>query len=485
MNIKQQTIRGVAWSFLQNWGSQMGSLLIFLVMARLLAPESFGLIALANSFLAFVSIFINQGLTAALVQRPNVDSKHFDTAFLVQVCFGLFFSFLGFFSAPTIANIFQESLLKPIIQAFSILPFLESLNMVHIAILRRQIAFQKIAIRGLIGILIGGIIGILLAFQNFGVWSLIGQQITFEVVGVVTFWNLSNWRPKPDFSLDHLKELYSFGVSALSSNLLTYFNQNTDTLLIGYFLGSVALGYYAVAYRVFQVLIQLLVQTPNQVIFPTFSRLQSNLERLVHAFYKALQFSSMIAFPFFFGVVSLADELVLTIFGEQWYPSAPIMQVLCLGGVVYFVILLNQSIFTALGHPFRNVKLDILNSTLNFIFCFLAIKWGVLAVALAYITSDFLILPASIWMLKNLLKITFLDYVNRLVAPLTYSITMMVAIVILKSFLIELVEPYWILVISTILGGIVYGAMLIIFTPHLFYELWGLRKLLMGSHVKS
>jgi O-antigen/teichoic acid export membrane protein len=485
MNIKQQTIRGIAWSFLQNWSSQMGSLLIFLVMARLLAPESFGLVALANSFLAFVSIFINQGLTAALVQRPTIDSKHFDTAFWVQVCFGLFFSLLGLISGPAIANLFQEPLLKPIIQVFSILPFLESLNMVHIAILRRQIAFQKIAARVLIGILVSGIVGIALATQNFGVWSLIGQQITFEAVGVAAFWHLSDWRPKLRFSLDHLKELYSFGVSALSSNILTYLNQNTDTLLIGYFLGSVALGYYAVAYRVFQVLIQLLVQTPNQVVFPVFARLQLNLGRLINAFYKALQFSSLIAFPIFFGVVSLADELVLTIFGEQWYPSMPIMQVLSLGGMIYFIILLNQSVFIALGHPFRNVKIDILNSTLNIIFCWLAVRWGVLAVAIAYVASDFLVIPVSIWMLKKLLKITFLDYVARLVPSLAYSIAMLVAIVVFKGFLAGLVEPYWILVICTILGVVVYGAMLIIFTPNLLYELWGLRKLLIGSHVKS
>jgi PST family polysaccharide transporter len=485
MSIKQKTIQGIAWAALQNWGSQIAALLIFLIMARLLAPESFGLVALANSFLAFVNILIDQGLTTALVQRPHIEFKHLNSVFWTQTALGLFFAFVGFTCAPTIAAFFKEPLLELIIRAFSWLPFIESFKMVHLAIFRRQLAFKKIAMRVLIGIFSSGVIGVFLALNGFGVWSIVGQQITFETVGVVVFWQLSDWRPKLTFSLRHLKELYGFGFSTLSYRVLTYLNQNTDTLLIGYFLGSVALGYYAVAYRVFQVLTQLLVDTPNQVVFPVFSRLQQDLDRLTNVFFKAIQFSSLIAFPMLFGVISLARELVLTIFGNQWYLSIPLMQILSIGGIVYFILLFNQSVFIALGYPSWNMRLEALNCIFNILLCAVAVQWGVLAVACAYIVSDLLVIPASLWVLRESMAISLTGYAVRLLIPLTYSAAMMAVILLVKNLMLASLSPLWMLPIYTFVGGVFYAVLVFTFTPNLFYELWSFRGFLSKNKLKA
>ena len=160
-------------------------------------------------------------------------------------CWDSCFTVVGISSATAIAGVFNQPSLAPVLRCLSLLPLVRSLIMVQQAILRREFAFQKIAVRALISVVAGGIVGILMAILGFGVWSLVGQQLTFEVVGVLMFWSLSHWRPGLQFSWNALQELSGFGISIFGSKLLTFFNQNTDNLLIGFFLGEVALGYYA------------------------------------------------------------------------------------------------------------------------------------------------------------------------------------------------------------------------------------------------
>ena len=474
MSIKQKAIKGIFWSGIQNWGSQAGSLIIFLVLARLLSPADFGLVALANTFLAFFNLFIEQGLTLALIQRQDIEEKHFNTAFWTQICLGLALTIIGLLTANIFAEIFQTPLLTPILQWFSVLFLISSLNIVQRAILRRKFAFKTIAIRALSGIILSGIVGISLALSGFGVWSLVAQQLTFEIVGVIAFWSISDWRPKLQFSLSHLKELYTFGISIFYSKVLAFFNKNTDNLLIGYFLGEVALGYYAVAYRVLQVLTQLLVGTGNQVTLPVLSRLQVEPEKFKRVFYKVIQFASLIALPVFLGVESLASELVITIFGEKWQASIPIMQVLTFGGIVYLILFFNLSVFVAIGKPFWRLRLELLNVSFNILGCIIAVRYGILAVAFAYVISDFMVIPASLWTLNKVMGMSWQAYLRQFISPVICTGIMTVLIWLVKNWLLTILNPQFILVICTFCGVVFYIISLKILAPLLFQELWDL-----------
>lgn len=484
MSIKQKAIKGIFWSGIQNWGSQAGSLIIFLVLARLLSPADFGLIALANTFLAFFNLLIEQGFSLAIIQRQDIEAEHLNTAFWIQICLGLTFTVIGLLSASLFAEIFQTPLLTPILQWFSILFFISSLNIVQLAILRRNFAFKTIAIRALSGIVLSGIVGISLAVSGFGVWSLVGQQLTFEIVGVIAFWSISDWRPRLKFSFKHFQELYNFGISVFYSKVLTFFNQNTDNLLIGYFLGEVALGYYAVAYRVLQVLTQLLVGTGNQVTLPVLSRLQVEPERFIQVFYKIIKFASLIALPIFLGVVTLASELVITIFGEQWQPSIPIMQLLTLGGIISLILFFNRSVFVAIGKPFWQLRLEFLNVSFNIVACIIAVRYGILAMAFAYVISDFLVIPASLWTLNKVMRISWQAYLRQFISPVICTGIMTTLIWLVKNWLLTILNPQFILVICTVCGVIFYVISLKILAPLLFQELWDLSSIGLRSERK-
>ena len=486
MSIKQQAIKGIIWSGIQNWGSQAGSLIIFLVLARLLSPEDFGLVALANTFLAFFNIFIDQGFSSALIQRHQIEEEHINTAFWIQISLGLVFTILGFSSANLIAEIFQKPSLARILKWFSVLFTLNSLNIVQRTILKRKLAFQTLAIRSLSGIFISGIVGISFALSDYGVWSLVGQQLTFEIVGVIAFWYLSDWRPRLQFSLTHFKDLSNFGISIFGSKILTFFNQHTDNLLIGYFLGEVALGYYAVAYRVLQVLTQLLVRTGNQVALPVLSRFQVEPDRFLRVFYKIIKFASLIALPVFLGVVTLASELVVIIFGEKWEASIPIMQVLAFGGIVYLILFFNRSVFVAMGKPSWRLCLEFLNVFLNTIACLIAVRYGILAVAFAYVISDFLVIPASLWTLKRIMNISLKAYLRQFASPLICASSMMILTWLTKYWLGHIAEPQAILVICTLLSISFYTLSLRFLDPLLFQDLWQLTSLgLLNSKQKN
>lgn len=468
--LKQSAIKGFFWSGIQNWGSQAVSFVTFLFLARLLEPSHFGVVALANTFLGFFENFVGQGLDMALVQRKEIDRSHLDTVFWTQVFLGFSFTILGVLFSSKFARIFLQPDLAPILRWFSVLFLIRSLNLVQRAILRRNLEFYKFAIEAISGIVLGGLVGITLAFKGYGVWSLVGQQFSFELVGLVIFWKLSDWIPGLKFSWSKLKELSKFGNPILLSNLSKFFNRNTDTLFIGYFLGEAALGFYAVAYRVLQVVTQLLVRTASQVLTPLLSKLQHDVEQLRQTFHESLHYTSILSIPVFCGVISLANELVLIVFGDTWIPSIPIMQVLSIGGIIYLVLIFNQSVFVAIGRPYWQLRLDGVGVVINVVTCLIAVRWGLVAVAMAFVFSDAVLIAASIWILKSNVGVSLNTYGSQFITPAICSSAMVVSIVVIRHFLQNQISPFWLLLLSTIVGGAVYLASLGLVSPQIFKQ---------------
>ncbi|MEA5518556.1 lipopolysaccharide biosynthesis protein [Limnoraphis robusta] len=478
MSIKQKAIQGVIWSVIQNWGSQAGSLIVFLILARLLTPQAFGLIGLANVFLAFMQIFLEQGFSQALIQRQEIDPEELDTAFWTHVLSGLLLTIISFFLAGFVSNIFEQPKLIPILQCFSFLFFINSLSHVHKAILSREFAFKIMAVRTIIGIIIGGTVGIVMALSGFGVWSLVSQQFIYEAVEVFIIWGAIDWRPKFRFSFQHLRNLLNFGSSILALKFLNFCNKRTDNLLIGYFLGEVALGYYMIAYRVLEVMTQLLVSTTKQVALPTFSRLQTEPERFRQAFYKVTLFTSLIAFPTFFGMITLTKELVISLFGERWLPSVPVMQVLAFAGILNAISFFNGSVFIAIGKPSWKLWLSLLNAVLNLIACLVAVQWGIVGVALAYVISSYIAFPVSQWAISKLIHVPLLTYLQQFRSPLIGSVVMVSGILIAKHFMVDLINEKVLILVGTAIGTIIYGLTIRLVDPKLFKDLLELLKMI-------
>ncbi|MCY7278519.1 MAG: oligosaccharide flippase family protein, partial [Phormidesmis sp. CAN_BIN44] len=190
MTLQQKAVKGIAWSFIQSYGNQVITLVVFLLLARLLTPEVFGLIALANIFINFIQIFLDQGLGEAIVQRKELEPEHLDTAFWTNVASGAILMSIGLLSADLVAQFFHEPKLSSVIRWLSLSLIIGSLNVVQRALLRRNLAFKTLAIRTLIASLVAAVVGIIMAFQGLGVWSLVGMTLTERIIGTAILWKV-------------------------------------------------------------------------------------------------------------------------------------------------------------------------------------------------------------------------------------------------------------------------------------------------------
>ncbi|MEO0456094.1 MAG: lipopolysaccharide biosynthesis protein [Cyanobacteria bacterium P01_A01_bin.114] len=472
MNLKRKAIRGAMWSAIEKWGAQLVSTAIFLLLARLLGAEAFGLVALANVFLAFMQIFLGQGFAQAIIQKDALEPEHLDTAFWTSVLMGTLFILMVFVGAGAVADLYGKPELTPIIRWMSISFLFGGLSSVQSAILKRNMQFRAFAARSLVATVACGLAGVGAALVGLGVWSLVVKELTFGLTGSILLWNLSDWRPSFRFSPAHFRDLFSFGINIVGSNFLSFFNSRSDDLLIGYFLGPVALGYYSVAYRLLLIMIKLLTDVTAQVALPTFSRMQKEPERLRKAFYKVTQYTSLISFPAFLGMAALAPELVQVLFGEEWIPSIPVMRILAFNGILQSIYFFNGTVFLSTGKPSWRLFVQSLNVVFNVITFLLLVKWGIVAVAAGFVIRGYLLSPLPPLLIKKLIHIDLFHYLAQFISPLLASAAMVACIFATQSLIKNWADNNSLILASgTIVGTLVYAFTLNMISPKIIQDI--------------
>lgn len=480
MNLRQKAAQGVLWSVIQKWGRAGISIATFVILSRLLEPKAFGLVALATVFTTFVEIFLDQGFSAAIVQRAELEPDHLDTAFWVNIFTGLIMTLGGIAASGLIASFFHEPQLIPVLRWLSITFLISALSSTQVAILQRKLAFKSLAVRSLAATTVGGVVGLGMAFSGYGVWSLVGQDLASGLAGVIILWRSSDWRPGLKVSKKHYKEMFTFGVSVVGNNALNIMLRRSDDLLIGYFLGPTLLGFYTIGYQLLLVIIRLVTEVTNTVAFPAFSRLQLETERMRRAFYNVTQYTSLIAFPIFIGLATLAPELVPAFFGEKWAPSIPVMQVLAMIGILQSVLFFNASVIRASGKPLWEFSIMLLNTACNILGFLIAVRWGIVAVAASFVIVSYLVAPVSYLALRKLIQIDFRTYLRQFIPPLIASLTMVAAVVVLKYFLKNLsMNLYLEFSIYVLAGALTYVLVIGLTARQLYQELLGLVSLVL------
>lgn len=426
-------MKGIAWAAVERWGAQIIGLLSLLLLARLLKPEAFGLIAMAAVFVAFIEALIDQGMAEAIIQRQVLEPEHLDSAFWLNASMGVILCLVGVASAGLVANMMHEPVLKPVIQLLSITFVFGGLKGVQESLLRRSLAFRSLALRTLVGHGLGGIVAVTMALQGYGVWSLVGLELTRRGAATLVLWWATRWRPGFRVSWPHLREMIPFGLNVMGFRLMNFLNSRGDDLVIGYFLGPVALGFYTVAYQLIRQVERFISGVSTQVAFPAFAKLQHDPEQMRAAFYNVTSFTSLLALPLFLGFSILAPELVNVVFGPPWRQSTEIMQILAFIGLLHVMYSFNNNVLMALGRPDWRLQINIFNAVTNLLVFALAVRWGIRAVAIAYVVRGYVFSPIAILAVRKLIHIDLRTYLRGFAPALKAALVMSAVLLTVKA----------------------------------------------------
>lgn len=470
LNMRQTAVKGVVWSAAQKYGERAISFVVLLILARLLSPTAFGLVALATVFVYFAQIFIDQGFGDAVVQASNVDNTLLNTAFWTNLVTSLLIMVMSIVLSQAISNFYHESRLMLVIRWLSLSFVFSALSRVQEALLRRRLNFRSLAIRSLVATLGSGAVAISVAVLGGGVWSLVSKLLLYVIIGSAVLWGISGWRPGFSFSWESFKRLYSYGINIVGSNFVDFFSRNSDNLLIGYFLGATVLGYYNLAYSLLLAVTEMLIVVPNAVVFPAFSRMRGDMSHLRTSVYEVTQIISIITIPFFVCIIILAPEIVHLLYGPQWIKSIPVVQVLMLVGIVHSAFFFFGSLLKAVGKPQWRFAILSVTALLNVIGFIITVRWGIIAVAISYVFVGYLVAPLYLELVRRAIDLNVRIYLKQYVSAIVCTVFTGIVVFTAKYALGTLLDLYLRLAMIIFLGVLSYLSCLFLFARPVFYR---------------
>ncbi|WP_224999910.1 lipopolysaccharide biosynthesis protein [Cesiribacter sp. SM1] len=401
MSLRQKSIKGVVWSFTETIGVRIFSVSIYFLLAKILGPEPFGLVALTSSVIFFTSLVIDQGFAEALIQRQDLKKEHLYSAFWGISILGFVFFLLMFLSAPVIASFYKEPMMEDILRVHAFNFIIGSSGLVHRAILMKNFNFKVVAYGRIVGIVLGGIVSIVMAYNNFGAWCLVAQHLIFSFVQTVTFWISSGWIPKIYFSWKLYKSLFSFGSKVLATRMISNFNQYSYNLIIGYAFDTTVLGYFSFALKVFTTISDVVNLSVSKVLLPLFSNIQQDRKRLEITFFKASYLMLYSSLPLFIALLVFIPDLIELTFGTAWAPSRDCMQILAISGVSVMILCIYESFQIGIGKPENNITINLINFSAGIISLLLLMDFGLTGAAWSFVIKYFVSFVYILWWLNK------------------------------------------------------------------------------------
>lgn len=357
--LKSKSISGFFWRFSERLASHLVMSAVTIVLARLLVPDDFGVVALAMVFVNVANVFIVSGLNTSLIQKKNVDEKDISTIFYATLILSIVLYVIIFFLSPLIANIYSNNKVSSLLRVLGIFIPLSSFNSIQQAMVSRNLEFKKIFIATLCGSLLAGCIGIGMALAGFGVWALVGQQLSNVFFNTITLSFIIRWKPKLVFSVNRFKRLFGFGTNLMFASFIgSLFNQLRN-FIVGLKYTPSDLAYFTTG-DMFPVLISNNVDVAiNSVLFPAISKIQDNLEEVKHAMRRSMMTSSYILVPSLLLLAAVADKLVIVLLTEKWMFCVPYIQFLSIGYCFSSLGTANLQAINAIGRSDVTLKLEI------------------------------------------------------------------------------------------------------------------------------
>ena len=473
-SLKNDTFKALFWSFLERFGTQALQFVFSLIMARLLLPEEYGLIAMLTIFVAMGNTFVNSGFGQALIQKQ--DANHIDecSMFYFNILVALSATIILFLSAPLIAGFYNQPRLTQMTRVLSLIFVFNALGLVQRTLLNKKLNFKIQLKVSLLTSIIAGILSIGLALKGFGVWSLIALYLGTDFFNTLFLWVFSSWRPSLIFSMISLKSMFSFGSKLFVVSLTNSVFTDVYQLIIGKFYSPSTLGFYSRADSLYKYPITLLSGVVSQVSFPVFSKIKDDKQRLKTAVQKSLKTITLITFPVMVGLIVVANPLVTVLLTAKWLPIVPYLQLLCIIGLVYPISVINLNALNAQGRSDLFLKIDVSSKILILIVVFITYRFGITAMIIGQIVNSLFSYYLYTYYTGKFLNLPLISQIRLMLPSFLISIVMGVLIYCVNYALID--NQLYLLMIQITVGVFAYAFLCIIFKISAFMELISLIK---------
>lgn len=369
-NLKNRGIKAFYWDFSGTLLTYISSLVFTIVLARLLQPSDFGIIAIVMISISIITILSDAGFGAALMQRRKLHHAHYSSVFLFNITIGILLTISTYYLSSIISAFFYDDRIEQIIKSLSILFLFNSLTNVHFVILRKNLKNKEITKINLISTIISGCTAIFFSYLSYGIWSLVIQVITLSVVTNLLAWRVSEWKPSLAFSFKALNQLWSYGSKIFFSSILTTFFSQVDLLIVGKIYDSSMVGYFHRAKNLTNMVTQAYAGSLMSVLFPVLAQIQNNLSRFQNIVLRSLRVISFATFLIMGSLLIISEEVIILLFTEKWEKSSLFFQVFILSGLSAPMTMLLISTLSSRGNSKSYLKIEIFKSmaiTLNII----------------------------------------------------------------------------------------------------------------------
>ena len=456
-SLRHRATDGIIWSAIDQFGQQGVRFFVGLILARLLVPEQFGVLAMVTVFVAIATIVTDSGFSQAIVQRKDISQSALSTVFFFNITIGFASASTIYLIAPLVAKFYSNDELIAILRVLSIGVVLSAFGQVHRAQLQRKLLFKRAVWASFPSTILAGLVGVLLAFNGWGLWALVAQMLVNNAMNSILLWVVSAWRPTACFSFESLGSLMPFGSRMAFMALINSIFSNIYVLFIGRFFSAGDVGYYQRAEAFKRMASANLNAVVGRVLFPLFSTIQDDPSRLRKVFLRSYGLLCFFFFPIMGILAGVSESMIVTLIGDAWLPSAFYLQLLCIVGAMFPLNSINVSVLKSIGLAGKLLKMSLVKRAITLLLLFVTFRFGIVAMIVGQIFASFFALWLNAYYTRIYLELTYFDQFKQAVWPAFLGVTACSFIFLVNSLMGVHGGGVVALIVSLFVGGSVVG----------------------------
>jgi len=473
-SLKKRAVKGGIWSGIEQFSNKFIQLVFTIILARMLTPEDYGVVALTIVFFSIAFVLIDSGFATALIRKPDKNDKDLSTCFFFNITVAVVVYVFLFWGAPLIAVFYSQPVLVPVIRVSGIALIIKSLYIVQDAQFQYNVDFKSLAKISLTSSVLSGIIGVIMAYWGLGVWSLVLQNISQNIITLSMQWVISKWRPMLVFSRESFRYLINFGSKLTFSYLIGVIYENLSSVVIGKFYHSSQLGFYNRAETIGRMPAANITALLQRVSFPIFSIIQDDNERLSLNFRRCIRLSVFFCFPVMLGLSALATPIIRLLLTEKWDGCIYYLQIMCFSFMFYPIHALNLNLLQVKGRSDLFLKLEIYKKMLGISILVITAPIGIVAMCYGMVLSGIICLFINTYYSRHLIgtgfKMQFVDILPCLVNSIVMYLIVHFVISFFDNELFSLFVGGFSAVVSYVIGANILSKKEIKEIKYFFYD---------------